>query len=618
VFVRVRAAWNETAIVVTKRDSEWRIPASTFIDALGMPACVVERDGRIAHANAAWRGLRPPAGDARGRPSGAARDQLQSIIEQARRHGQAEGQYRDDGLFRARAEALEGSTRLLVTLRPANDEDDLAPAELLDGSLDPVAQLTTEGRISYANPALARLAGRERSDLLGSDFERLIVRDQRPAWRQALRRAESGAMARVSLRLAQADSPAATIAWLIVNDAGQGFHAYGQAISNRAAQETPDRQEQRIDSAAQLAAGISHDFNNLLTVIQGNLSEALALAQRSETTEGELAPLLHGTQAAVENAAELSRQLLTIGRQSESPREPLALGPLVDETLNLLRHTIDPSIELAAEIPPDLLVVASASQIQQVLFNLALNAIDAMPEGGHLRITAAATVRATSELPARSAGYVRIECRDTGIGMDAVTVARIFEPYFSTKTDGNGLGLAMAASIIEEHGGSIDAQSSPGSGTTMLIHLPAAPPTARIESNQPEAAARPRAPRIGASPLVLVVDDHDALRQVCVSILRRAGYRVIEASSGDEALRLLETIDPAPSIALIDASMPGLSGAETAAELLRIAPGLRLLLMSGHAPENVAQPSEGRHRFLQKPFGDDTLLAAIDELTQPA
>ena len=165
-------------------------------------------------------------------------------------------------------------------------------------------------------------------------------------------------MARVSLRLTHSDSPVTTIAWLIVNDAGHGFYAYGQEISNRAAQEEHDRQEQRIDSAGQLAAGISHDFNNLLTVIQGNLSEALALAKQSGTTGGKLAPLLHGTQAPVQNAAELSRQLLTIGRESESPREPLALGPLVDETLNLLRYTIDPSIDLSADVPHDLAVVA--------------------------------------------------------------------------------------------------------------------------------------------------------------------------------------------------------------------------------------------------------------------
>ena len=147
-----------------------------------VPACVLEVDGRIAHANPAWRGLRPPLGSAPGRPVGAACDQLQAIIEEARRHGRAEGQYRDNGLFRARAEALDGSTRLLVTLRPVIDEDDSLPAELLDGSPDPVAQLTIEGRISYANPALVRLAGRERSSLLGRDFEQLVARDQRPAW----------------------------------------------------------------------------------------------------------------------------------------------------------------------------------------------------------------------------------------------------------------------------------------------------------------------------------------------------------------------------------------------------------------------------------------------------
>ena len=579
---------------------------------------MLDFDGRIAHANAAWRGLRQLVGDTNGRSPGEACDQLQAIVERARRHGHAEGSLREDGTFQARAESLEGTESLLVTLRPAADEVPLPRPALLDGAPDAVARLTTAGQISYANPALARLAGRELSSLLGVDFEQLVVQSHQLVWRQALRRAGTSGTARVSLPLAGGGMPAPTIDVLLVNDAGRAFYAYGQDITDQIAREERSRQAQRIDSAGKLAAGISHDFNNLLTVIQANLSQAVALAEQQAKTDSELAPLLRGAEAAAQNAAELSRQLLTIGRATAAHREAVALAPLIEEMLNLLRRTIDPNIELAAQVPSDLTVLVSASQIQPVLFNLALNAIDAMPRGGRIRSTAEATTRAPAGLPTRPEGYVRIECSDTSEGMDPSTAARIFEPYFSTKADGNGLGLAMVYGILEEHGGAISARSAPGSGTTMVIHLPGAREAEVIETDRAPLSLKPCPRRQESAPLALVVDDHDALRRVCVSILRRAGYRVVEAETGDEVLRRLEALAATPSIALIDASMPGLSGAETAAELLRIAPELRILLLSGYAPENVTQPSEGRHRFLQKPFDSDALLAAIDEITHPA
>ncbi len=371
-------------------------------------------------------------------------------------------------------------------------------------------------------------------------------------------------------------------------------------------------QNQKMDALGRLAGGVAHDFNNLLGVVSG-FAELLdgGLAVGAEE-RGHVREILR----AVERGSELTRQLLAMSRKSVVRPRRLALGGLFEESSRMLRRLIPETIEIAWSVAPDLWeVVADTGQLVQVLMNLAINARDAMPEGGRLEIVAVNEVFgdfAAARQGSLSPGdYVRVEFIDDGVGMEEATAAQIFEPFFTTKGhgEGTGLGLATVYGILRQAGGAIEAASVPGEGTTMSFWLPRA-----LGRDEPSVAPAPAeaGADVGAEPRparrtgeILLVEDEAGVRAVVGRMLEAMGHRVTAVASASEALEKVRVVGPRFDLLLTDLVLPGLDGRRLAEELRLVIPGLPVVFMSGYSDlpssEMDALTSDGA-LFLQKPF----------------
>jgi PAS domain S-box-containing protein len=379
----------------------------------------------------------------------------------------------------------------------------------------------------------------------------------------------------------------------------------------KALQQQLDR-AQRLESVGQLAGGIAHDFNNILGVIM-NYAEFVA----GELEAGSQAHQdVEEIRRAAERAAALTRQLLIFSRREVVKAEVLDLNALMAELEKLLRRTLGERVELEVHFDDELRAIeADPGQMEQVLINLAVNARDAMPEGGRLIIEAE-----NAELDGEYAymhpdtepgHYVRLKVSDTGIGMDAETVERVFEPFFTTKREGTGLGLATVYGIVAEAGGRIDVYSEPDIGTTVKIHLPATTAAPRAE------APGGRARSAGRGEVVLVVEDEPDVRRTAERILTKGGYSVIGLTSGSEAVELVERDERPVDLLLTDVIMPEMLGTELAEKVRAIRPGMRVIYMSGYSHEVLAPRALGRNggsAFIEKPFNARELLEAVREL----
>jgi two-component system cell cycle sensor histidine kinase/response regulator CckA len=355
-------------------------------------------------------------------------------------------------------------------------------------------------------------------------------------------------------------------------------------------------QAQRLESVGQLAGGVAHDFNNLLSVIL----TCVGFAERALPEDSPVRDDVEEIGRAAERAAALTRQLLMFSRREVSKKERLDVGELVRDLERLLTRTLSERIALRimceSSLPP---VLADRAQLEQVLVNLAVNARDAMPEGGTLAIS----VRGGED------GVV-VTVVDDGAGMAADVADRAFEPFFTTKEpgQGTGLGLATVHGIVTDSGGSVRLDSAPGEGTTVTVTLPAAPAGAAGAEPAPPPVQTARAP---ATARVLIVEDQDPVRRQAVRILSAEGYEVREAAGGDEALAAWEPID----LLVTDLVMPGMSGSELAARARAREPALRVVYMSGHTDDELVRAGarEGDIAFVQKPFTREALLAAVAE-----
>jgi PAS domain S-box-containing protein len=360
---------------------------------------------------------------------------------------------------------------------------------------------------------------------------------------------------------------------------------------------------QKLESIGVLAGGIAHDFNNILTGIMGNLSFAQALLDSGHPA---LQPLKSAEQASV-RAAELTGQLLTFARGGEPIRQVVSVAPLINEAMTLMLR--GSNVRGETWIDPSLRAIeADAGQISQVLNNMIINAVQAMPTGGTLRIRAENVhLEDGNALPTLPGGnYVRIDLSDEGCGMTAEIVERIFDPYFSTKPTGSGLGLASAYSIVSRHGGTIGVESTVGSGTTFTLYLPATQegPTTSVSV---ETAAKP-APAADLHPRILVMDDEDMICDLAASMLTHLGYEVETCSDGEAAVRryLAAKEGGRPYAAvLMDLTIPGGMGGKEAAQLILARdPEACLVVSSGYSHDLMLAEyrSHGFKGVLAKPY----------------
>ena len=372
-------------------------------------------------------------------------------------------------------------------------------------------------------------------------------------------------------------------------------------------------QVQKMEAIGRLAGGVAHDFNNLLSVIEGH--GELLLAEVGQETPGR--KRVEEILGAAARAATITRQLLAYTRQQVLEPRVLRLDKVVGEARHMLERVLGEDVTLAVVAPKDLWRVrADPNQIVQILLNLAVNARDAMPRGGTLRIELADRELddryAAGHRPCPAGRYAMLAVSDTGLGMDAETQRRIFEPFFTTKKagEGTGLGLSMVYGIVKQSGGFIWVSSEEGRGTTFEIYLP------RVDEAEAEvAAAPPLSPPSHAAGRILLVEDDPGVRGLMAELLEARGYTVRAAGSPAEALAWAENSPEPLDLLVTDVVMPGLGGPELADRLGALRPGLRILFVSGYAGDALARDGQigpGR-RFLSKPFSGASLLQSVAE-----
>jgi len=387
-----------------------------------------------------------------------------------------------------------------------------------------------------------------------------------------------------------------------------------QDITERHLLEQQLRQAQKMEAVGRLAGGVAHDFNNLLMVIKGHTE----LLLNAVPPTNQIARKIEQIERAADRASSLTRQLLAFSRMQLLQPRVMNLNGVVEDMGRLLPRLIGEDIELVMRTAEDLGAIrADASQMEQVIMNLAVNARDAMPAGGRLMIeTSNADLDSAYSAvhPAiRQGSYVLLAVSDTGTGMDAETQAHIFEPFFTTKEQGKGTGLGLATvyGVVKQSGGFIWVYSELGKGTSFKIYLPRVDqPVEKIGSSQ----STSEAPR-GTGTILLTEDEQD-VREVAREFLESGGYKVIEARDGKEALQLVEKHPGTIDLLVTDMVMPGMTGQELGGLLCQKHGGLRVLYMSGYSERAAAETVQGNEsiRLLTKPFSRWALLRAVHEL----
>jgi two-component system cell cycle sensor histidine kinase/response regulator CckA len=394
-----------------------------------------------------------------------------------------------------------------------------------------------------------------------------------------------------------------------------------QDITDRVRLENELRQAQKMEAVGRLAAGVAHDFNNILTVILGNTSTQL----RNPRLDKKLTCSLTQVQRAAERATALTRQLLAYSRKQIIQRRPLALNEVVEQTVAMLRRLIGEHIALDMQLAPDLPpIFADPSNVEQVIMNLALNARDAMPDGGKLTL---ATTRVEIDKASRARNpesqlgpYICLAVRDTGYGMDAATVGRIFEPFFTTKDPGHGTGMGLATvyGVLKQHGGWIEVDTAPGRGTTIRTFFPLSKEGFVAASAKSESLPTESTPINDTT--ILVVEDEEMLREFVSEALGTLGYHVLSAANGRDALNVWAEHRDEIDLLLTDVVMPeSISGRQLAHTLIQDKPNLKVIFTSGYSSELFGSEfeREKEHLFLAKPYLPDRLAQTVAMHLQP-
>ncbi len=468
-----------------------------------------------------------------------------------------------------------------------------------------------EGRYVYCNRTMERVVNKKRSEIVGSVgfdlWPKEIAAVQREHDLAVLRSGEAHEFSELI-----PDGGRKREEWVLKfpfqDSKGRRLvGGIGIEVTERKRLEHQLRQAQKMEAIGQLAGGVAHDFNNLLTIISGYSEMLLSKVPQ----QAELLNQIQQISKAAQRAANLTKQLLAFGRRQRMALEVLDLNTVVAHLQSMMPGMVREDIELRMALGHDLgRVKADAEQVEQILINLVINARDAMPHGGTLTFeTANADITETfarQHLGMKRGPYVMLAVTDTGCGMDAETQARIFEPFFTTKEEGKGTGLGLATvyGIVKQSGGYISVESATEEGSTFRVYLP------RLEA--PAVAREPAtavAARAGGTETILVVEDEENLRALVRGVLESCGYRILEATSGDDALALSQHHAAEIDLLLTDVVMPKMNGPDLAARLLVLRPEIKILYMSGYADSSVVLQGvrDTRYAYLGKPFTPQAL-----------
>jgi two-component system cell cycle sensor histidine kinase/response regulator CckA len=485
---------------------------------------------------------------------------------------------------------------------------------LFEDSRDAIYITSREGRFIDANQSAFDLFGYSRDEMTALNAQQLYANpnDSRSFQREIEKK---GFVRDYELKLRKKDGTEIdcllTTTVRRASDGGiLGYQGIIQNITEKRKLEAQLIYAQKMEAIGTLAAGIAHNFNNLLMAIMGNTSLMLLDIDPTHPHYERL----RGIEKSVQSGSKLTSQLLGYARGGRYEIKPISLNEVVRDvcdTLGTTRKDIKIHLELAEGLRG---IIADGGQIEQVLLNLSVNAVDAMPRGGDLFLmTMNVTSKDIDDKPyqVKPGNYVMLRIRDTGVGMDKKTLNRIFDPFFTTKglSRGTGLGLASAYGIIKSHGGYIDVDSRKGHGTTFCIYLPASGKKLKGNLESTETIIEGR-------ETVLLVDDEEMVLDVGVQLLKALGYTVLEARTGKEAIDLYKANEGKIDIVILDMIMPGLSGGEVFDRIKALNPRIKVLLSSGYSIDGQAKEilERGCDGFIQKPFSMNQLSQTIREI----
>jgi PAS domain S-box-containing protein len=466
----------------------------------------------------------------------------------------------------------------------------------------------------YANKGYSDWYGHPEGGVTGRGVREVIGEHVYAQVRDSVRKALGGQQVTYEYQMERAGQSVFARSTLVpeMTPAGEtlGFFVFSHEITEQKRMEAALVQAQKMEAIGQLTGGLAHDFNNLLTVVIGNL----AALQDHRPDDAEINEFVEPALQSARRGVQLIKRLLTFSRQQPLEPQAVDIGRLIAGLAKLVRRSLPESIAVSTDLAGDAVhALVDPGQLESALLNFALNARDAMPDGGRLQIACRAVELAgdAGAFEVAPGRYALIEVADNGCGMDAATLARVYEPFFTTKRFGlgSGLGLAMAYGFVRQSGGGVAIHSQPGQGTTVLMVLPRTTPEPDIDRPADDA------PLAHGGELVLLAEDEPNVRRVVRQQLIDLGYPVIEAENGAQALAMIEQI-PTIAIVVSDVIMPGgISGRQLAEQVLARHPRMRIVLMSGYADENGEAPASSLP-ILTKPFVRQDLSRALQRAHQ--
>jgi two-component system cell cycle sensor histidine kinase/response regulator CckA len=509
-----------------------------------------------------------------------------------------------------------------ISERRRSEEESHWKSEALEQSLDGIAIADQNGFLRFVNTAWAVMHGYQKEEIKQQNIEVFYSQEQDTLDIASFKNEvnELGGY-KGNLSHVKKDGTIFTVrvsTTLIRNSSGAviGSVSIARDISEEIRLEAQLRHAQRMESIGRLAGGIAHDFNNLLSPILGYSEMLLSEFSPKDPRYEDLMEI----KGASSRAKALTRQLLAFSRKQVLTMQKVDLNQVISEFEGILRRTIRENIEIVVDLSQSPSTVrADISQIEQILMNLAVNAQDAMPQGGRLTITTKAVepqeVRNELHPKSKKGFYVLLEVSDTGCGMDTAIQKSIFDPFFTTKEkgEGTGLGLSTVHGIVEQHGGTVHVQSELGRGTNFRILFPCIGPRAPgvVSTPLPQ-------PVKGGNETVLVVEDDESVRNVVCSILAKHGYRVINAGDALECQNLTDDANRSIDLLITDIVMPEKTGWELYQHLLTVWPQLKVLYMSGYTDDVIAHHTVADKEidFIQKPFTVQTLTEKVREILE--